>query len=133
MLFRSTQPANLFIALGGIMQPPGVSFIVVNNQDIRFSFAPPTGATFSGRVFVPNGQSFVIIDDISSQFNGVQVSFQMKVAGQPYVVASPASLFVVVGGIMQTPNIAYSVSASTINFSSAPPAGATFAAQALGV
>jgi hypothetical protein len=128
-----TQPANLFLAVGGILQPYPTSFIVVNNEDIRFAFAPPTGATFSGRVFVPNGQSFNIIDDISSQFNGVTVTFGLKVGGQPYSPFSTSSLFVVVGGILQTPNYAYTLSGSNITFTSAPPAGATFSGQVLGI
>jgi hypothetical protein len=128
-----TQPANLFLAVGGILQPYPSSFIVVNNEAIRFSFPPPTGATFSGRVFVPNGQSFNIIDDISSQFNGVTVTFALKVGAQPYSPFSPASLFVVVGGIMQTPDIAYTLSGSNITFSTAPPAGASFSGQVLGI
>jgi hypothetical protein len=127
-----SQPANLFIVLGGILQPSPATFIVINNQEIRFVAPPPIGTTFSGRLFVPNGQSFQQIDDISASFNGVQTNFPMRVGGQVYAPSSPNSLFVAVGGILQTPNIAYSLSGSNIVFSSAPPAGATFNGQALG-
>jgi len=128
-----SQPANLFLSLGGILQPSPAVFNVINNDTIRFISPPPTGTTFSGRVFIPNGQSFQQIDDISSQFNGVTLSFGLRVGGQIYSPASPASLFVVVGGILQTPNQAYSLSGSNIVFSSAPPAGATFNGQVLGI
>jgi hypothetical protein len=127
------QPANLFIVLGGILQPSPSTFVIINNQDIRFVSPPPVGATFSGRLFIPNGQSFQQLDDISSLFNGVQVSFPLRIGGQAYQPASPASLFVAVGGILQTPNQAYTLSGSNIVFSSAPPFGASFNGQVLGI
>lgn len=127
------QVANLFLVVGGILQPSPSTFTVVNREQIKFAFPPPTGATFSGRLFVPNGQSFQQLDDISSLFNGVRTSFPLSVGGQPYAPASVASLFVAVGGILQTPNIAYSLSTTNIVFSSAPPVGATFNGQVLGI
>jgi hypothetical protein len=127
------QPANLFIVLGGILQPSPATFTVVNNEEIRFTSAPPTGATFSGRCFVPNGQSFQQLDDISPLFNGVNTSFPLRVGGQVYTVASAASLFVSVGGILQTPNVAYTVNGSNIIFSSPPTFGLTFNGQVLGI
>ena len=126
-------PANLFIILGGILQPYPSTFTLVNNEDLRFVSAPPIGTTFSGRVFVPNGQSFQLIEDISSQFNGVNTSFQLKVGGQLYQPATAASLFVAVGGVLQTPLQAFTTSGSNINFSSPPPAGTTFSGQVLGI
>jgi hypothetical protein len=127
------QPANLFIVLGGILQPAQLTFTVVNNEEIKFVAPPPTGTQFSGRVFIPNGQSFQQVDDIASQFNGVNTSFGIRVGGQVYTVASAASLFVSVGGVIQTPNVAYTVSGSNINFTSPPPFGATFSGQVLGI
>jgi len=128
-----TTAANLFIVLGGILQPSPVAFTVINNEDIRFTSPPPIGTQFSGRLFIPNGQSFQQLDDISALFNGVTTSFPMRVGGQIYQPASAASLFTVVGGIIQTPNTAYSLNGSNIVFASAPPAGATFNAQVLGI
>ena len=128
-----TQPANLFIVLGGILQPSPTTFTVINNENIKFVSPPPTGTQFSGRLFVPNGQSFQQLDDISSQFNGVTTSFGLRVGGQIYNPASAASLFIGLGGILQTPNVAYTLSGSNIVFSSAPPAGATFNGQVLGI
>jgi hypothetical protein len=127
------QPANLFIVLGGILQPSPAAFTVVNNEQIKFSSPPPVGCTFSGRIFIPNGQSFQQLDDISPQFNGVDTSFGLRVGGQIYNPSSVASLFVAVGGVLQTPNQAYTLSGSNIVFSSAPPAGATFNGQVLGI
>lgn len=128
-----TNPADLFIVLGGILQPAGSCFVVVNNEEIKFSSPPPIGAQFSGRLFIPNGQAFQQLDDISPLFNGVQTSFPLSVGGQVYTPFSAASLFIGVGGILQTPNTAYTLSGSNIVFSSAPPTGATFNGQVLGI
>jgi len=128
-----TTAANLFLVLGGVLQPSPVTFIVINNEEIKFTSPPPTGTQFSGRLFIPNGQSFQQLDDIAPQFNGVATSFPMRVGGQIYQPASAASLFVGVGGVLQTPNDSYNVSGSNIVFSSAPPTGATFNGQVLGI
>lgn len=128
-----TQPANLFIVLGGVLQPSPATFTVINTEEIKFVSPPPIGTQFSGRLFIPNGQSFQQLDDISPQFNGVTTSFGLRVGGQIYTPASPASLFIGVGGILQTPNQAYTLNGSNIVFSSPPPAGATFNGQVLGI
>jgi hypothetical protein len=128
-----TNPANLFVVLGGILQPSPSTFSIVNNQDILFVSPPPPGATFSGRVFVPNGQAFQQMADISSLFNGVQTRFPIEIGSQPYAPASEASLFVSVGGLMQTPGISFTVEGNEIVFASPPLYGATFSAQILGV
>jgi hypothetical protein len=128
-----TQPANLFIVLGGVLQTTPLSFFVANTTTVVFTTPPPSGTSFSGRLFVPNGQSFQLLDDISTQFNGIRVTFPITVGGQPYNPASVASLFVSVGGIIQTPNQAYVITTNQITFSSPPPAGATFSGQVLGI
>lgn len=127
------QPANLFIVLGGILQPFPSTFSVANNEELRFVSPPPVGATFSGRLFVPNGQSFQMLDNITPLFNGAQTNFPMTIGGQAYQPASVSSLFVSVGGIIQTPNVAYTISGSNITFASPPPTGASFSGQVLGI
>lgn len=128
-----SQPANLFIVLGGVLQTTPLSWYISNTTTIVFSTPPVSGTSFSGRLFVPNGQSFQLLDDISTLFTGNRTSFPITVGGQPYTPASVASLFIAVGGVIQTPNMAYTVSANQINFSSPPPVGATFNGQVLGI
>ena len=128
-----TQAANVFLVLGGVLQTTPLSYQIINTTTIRFSTPPPSGTSFSCRVFVPNGQSFQTMDDIAGLFNGVRTSFPLTVGGQPYAPFSTASLFVSVGGIIQTPNVAYTVVGTNINFSAAPAAGLTFSGQVLGI
>lgn len=126
-------PAYTFIVLGGILQPAPSTYDIVGNTNISFVSPPPVGTTFSGRVFVPNGQSFQQFDDISPLFDGVNTTFPLKVGGQPYAPFSPASTFIVVGGIMQTPYTTYDLSGTNIVFVDPPPFGATFNGQTLGI
>jgi hypothetical protein len=72
-------------------------------------------------------------DDISAQFNGIQTSFDLKRGGYSIPVSqlSNTGMFVTIGGVMQTPNVAYTLAQSggvivaTIQFSSPPPTGAS--------
>ena len=128
-----SQPANLFICVGGVLQTTPLSWYVSNTTTIVFNTPPPSGSSFSGRLFVPNGQSFQLLDDIAPLFNDVRVTFPITVGGQPYNPFSVASVFVSVGGIIQTPNQAYTITTNQINFTSPPPAGATFSGQVLGI
>lgn len=128
-----TQPANLFLVLGGVLQTYPMAFTVNNFTTVKFTTPPPSGTSFSGRLFVPNGQSFQLLDNITPLFNNSQVTFPITIGGQPYAPASVASLFISVGGVIQTPIQAYTISAATITFSSPPPAGSTFSGQVLGI
>jgi hypothetical protein len=74
------------------------------------------------------GSQFVYLDDISSQFNGTKTFFTLRLGGAPYTPTPPTNLMVTVGGVPQPPGTAYSVSGSTITFTGAPPALATFLA-----
>lgn len=72
------------------------------------------------------------IDDISSQFNGATTAFTLNVGGLGVSPASPQQLIIVVGGVLQTPTSGYTVSGSTITFTSAPPSGTSFSGVLLG-
>lgn len=66
------------------------------------------------------------IDDISGSFNGATTAFTLNVGG---VAVSPGNnLLVFIGGIVQAPGVAYTVTGSTINFTGAPPSGSSFVA-----
>ncbi len=74
---------------------------------------------------VTNAGQFEIIDDISSDFDGSETSFSLKVGGtdiQPDV----ANVTITLGGVYQVPASAYSITGSTINFSEAPESSTAF-------
>ena len=72
------------------------------------------------------------LDDISSSFNGSTAAFSLTVSSATIEPVSDAQILISVGGVMQNPTQDYSVSGSTITFSTAPSAGLTFFGVFLG-
>ena len=72
------------------------------------------------------------LDDISSSFNGSTTGFSLKVSGATIEPVSDAQILLSVGGVMQNPTQDYTVSGSTVTFTTAPSAGLTFFGVFLG-
>ena len=70
--------------------------------------------------------SFIKLDDISSQFNNVKSTFDLKVGGQPFFAGNPYTLLVSLGGVIQEAITAFTIVDDQINFASAPVSGANF-------
>ena len=69
-----------------------------------------------------NTGEFLLIDDISGDFNGSDVSFTLQV-GLLDVTPAAANTVIVLDGVVQEPTTAYSISGSTITFTEAPDNG----------
>jgi len=80
----------------------------------------------------PEVGNYSKLDDISASFNGSLTTFNLTVAGAAFTASTPSSLIVSVGGVLQEPEGAYTVSGSTITFTSPPAGSADFFAVALG-
>ena len=72
------------------------------------------------------------VDDISSGFNGNDTAFTLRVAGSEISPGSANNIIVSVNNVIQNPNTAYTVSGSTITFTSAPTNGQAFFGLVLG-
>ena len=70
--------------------------------------------------------SFIKLDDISSQFNNVKTSFDLKVGGEPFFAGNPYTLLVSLGGVIQEAISAFQIVEDQITFASAPTSGANF-------
>ena len=70
--------------------------------------------------------SFIKLDDISSQFNNLTTTFDLKVGGEPFFPGNPYSLLVSVGGVIQEAISAYQIVEDQITFASAPTSGSNF-------
>lgn len=90
----------------------------------------PDGTTIkvnpAGVISTNDAAFFRQIDDIAAGFNGVQTVFNLTVGGLPYTPFTADNLLISLGGVLQIPGPAFTVSGSTIQFSSAPPANTTF-------
>jgi len=72
------------------------------------------------------------LDDISSGFNGSTTDFTLQVGSVNVTPPQETTMIISVGGLIQEPVTAYTVSGSTISFTSAPAAGAGFFGVLLG-
>tara|TARA_B100000965_G_C19578428_1_gene752371 strand:+ start:348 stop:1190 length:843 start_codon:yes stop_codon:yes gene_type:complete len=67
--------------------------------------------------------NYLKLDDISSQFNGSKVSFDLKSGGTDFFPGSSMALMVSVSGIIQEAETAFTIDQSSIEFASAPASG----------
>ena len=66
------------------------------------------------------------IDSIASAFNGAQTVFSLVSGGAAVYPASSHNLVVSINGVLQEPDVAYTINASTVTFTAAPATNATF-------
>jgi hypothetical protein len=114
---------------------------------LNFPDAPDTGDTYtdsnSGFTYEWNGTVWISqdpstaanireIDDISSDFDGSDTTFTLKVAGVNVEPATVQQLIISVGGVMQNAGDDYTVDGSTLTFTTAPTSGLTFFGTLLG-
>ena len=67
--------------------------------------------------------NYLKLDDISSQFNGSKVSFDLTAGGTAFFPGSSMALVVSLGGVLQEPEAAFTIDQSSIEFATAPSAG----------
>jgi hypothetical protein len=70
-----------------------------------------------------NAASNVVLDDISTFFNGSRTTFPLRLSGGAFVPVNAAQLNVVIGGVPQSPAANFSVSGDSITFTAAPTSG----------
>ena len=124
------------IAIGGVRAGPTVSITTTDGiidikpaSTLRIGGVKPgPGLEISpdGTMSLADGGSFANFDDISRLFDNSRTTFPLAVNGVPYFPTSSKSLLIFVGGVNQSPLLAFTVSGSNITFSGPPPVGASF-------
>lgn len=66
------------------------------------------------------------LDDISGSFNGSTTTFTTSVGGSNVTAGSANQLIVSLGGVIQQPNVDYTVTTNSITFTTAPASGLDF-------
>ena len=66
--------------------------------------------------------NYLKLDDITSQFDGSKVSFNLTAGGSAFFPGSSMALMVSLGGILQEAESAYTIDQASIEFASAPTA-----------
>ena len=74
----------------------------------------------------PSSGAFLKLDDIASQFDDSTPTFNLTLGGQAFFAGYPYTLLVSLGGVIQEPIAAFTITESQINFAAAPMAGADF-------
>ena len=77
--------------------------------------------------------NYLKLDDLSSQFDGSTVTFNLTSGGQAFYPGSAYSILVSVAGVIQEPESAYQINEGTITFASAPLATDAFFCISLGL
>ena len=102
---------------------PGIGS-VFTDTDAGFSYEW-TGVVWKS--FTPAASSNVReLDDISSSFDNSTTTFNLTIGGAAYQPRSAAMLQISLGGVIQEPSTDYTISTSTITFTTAPNAGLDF-------
>lgn len=127
---------HLLVFVNGILQPPGADGAYTAFSDnIAFSEAPDLGASFVAFYLGKLRQ----LDDISSEFDSLRQSFNLKRNGVFYsltltdgvrsnVVRPENNIVISLNGIVQEPGVAFTLVGSRVIFSEIPRAGSTFVA-----
>ena len=120
---------QILIVVGGIAQTPGSAFTLSGNQ-ITFTGVPPAGVSFVGYVGGTSGGSSTGLNRvfISPAFDGSTTSFTLSVSGGGSLPSGITAdqLIIAVGGILQTPGSAFTLSGNTITFTGVPAVGSAF-------
>jgi len=93
---------------------------------------PTTGFTYqwNGEVWksavLSNPDSIKELTDISSSFNGITTSFSLAISGNSVTPTNAQQLIINLGGVIQNAGNDYTVSGSTLYFTTPPSSGLTF-------
>ena len=89
---------------------------VANDYSIGLNYEAP-----SKRIQYQN----LILDDLSSQFDGAQTVFQLAVSGEAYNALNDQQLIISVDNTILSPGVGYTVSGNEITFATPPASTAT--------
>jgi len=81
---------------------------------------------YQGRASFDKTTQTLKLDTLASSFNSSQTVFSLTSGSRTVFPATTRNLIISINGVIQEPDTAYTVSGSTITFTSAPTTGATF-------
>ena len=70
--------------------------------------------------FTNNLTNVQILDDIKSEFDGSEKTFDLKANTVPFQAVSDRALIVILGGVIQAPGVDYTINGAQITFTTAP-------------
>jgi len=120
-----TAKGNLISATGN--NAPSILPVGADGLVLTADSGTATGLKWAA---APGGAKYVYYDDISAEFDGTKVEFDLTVGAVATPPVPATNIQVFVGGVIQAPGLAnaYTVAGSKITFTGAPPTGASFVA-----
>ena len=129
--YTDTNATNYLAYLDGVHQIPGTDYTVASNGTISFTPTPAAGVIANVIAFQSTISMLSLsgIEPLVSTYTGTgaQTAFVVGVSGG-FTNTTAASYLVIIGGLVQRPGIDYTLSSAsggTINFTAAPPSGAS--------
>ena len=102
---------------------PGIGSVFVDTT----SGFNTSGLVLFGKVLMRRaGENIFELDDISSGFNNSTTTFDLTRNSAAFTPQSAAQMQISLGGVVQEPVTDYTISGSTITFTTAPNAGLDF-------
>lgn len=145
LLRQVVSPTDVDVIVENVRQEPIVAYSIVNGNVLTFTEAPQTGTNniyviyrgsgVSNYAFVPDGSiSTAKLAQNIRQFN--VDNFTANGTGQTFTLSeTPATantVMVAIDGVIQTAPSNYSISGTTLTFTSAPPSSANVTVRHLG-
>ena len=81
---------------------------------------------YQGRASFDKTTQTLKLDTLASAFNGAQTVFSLTSGNRAIYPATTRNLLISINGVVQEPDAAFTVNGSSITFTSAPAANATF-------
>lgn len=81
---------------------------------------------YQGRSSFDKTTQTLKLDSLAASFNSAQTVFSLTSGNRAVYPATTRNLLISINGVIQEPDVAFTVSGSTITFTSAPATGATF-------
>ena len=126
----------LLVTFNGQLLVPTVDYDLDNTGNLEFTTSPAAGGyiTVHHLIFPKNEATSSIrkLDDISSQFDGVQTQFTLTANGAAANILGQNVLIISIDGVIQEPGIAYTTNGDNIIFSEAPQSISSFYAIDVG-
>ena len=116
---------NLLVFLDGILQNYGTSYTIdrdntsPNYRKLIFTTPPAPEKKF----FAYSFSKYKVFDDISSEFNGGNVTFNIKFNLENFKISVPEQLMVVLDGVPQIYGTSYTIKESILTFKEPPTKG----------
>lgn len=124
----NVNPAGVISVADGTTTTKGIVQLVNNTttNDPTKALTAAAGYNLQQQLNAISQATLVQLDDIEYLFDGTQTIFPLTIGGVPYTPASAGEVLISLGGVVQIPGEAFTISGSSIDFSDPPETDTSF-------